>query len=114
MSHREHSGRTDQAKAALKRKSDAHALLDPGDGAHGRRAAYLAGYAIECKLRAIAMEAAGVWTLDQLAEKWKVDERQVYEHGLEVFAKRFGLYDKLCKSHVGRDFAGQVNQWRPS
>jgi hypothetical protein len=49
-------------KAALKRRSDAWALLD-AEGRHARGAGYLGGYAIEWKLKAIAMEVFGCWTL---------------------------------------------------
>ena len=58
MTRRKHSGRTDLRKAALKRKADAWALLTakgPANGRHARGAGYLGGYAIECKLKAIAM-----------------------------------------------------------
>ncbi len=56
MSRREHEGRTDMRKAALKRRADAWALLQTGKAQHARAAGYLGGYAIECKLKAIAME----------------------------------------------------------
>ena len=112
MGRHERNGRTDLRKAALKRKADAWSLWR-ADGEHGRGAAYIGGYAIECKLKAIAMEIFNCWTLDQLAAKWGVkDEREVYTHGLEVFASRLPLYQRLRTSPVWRDFAGQVNRWR--
>ncbi len=75
---------------------------------------YIAGYAVECKLKAIAMEIHRCLTLEDLAKKWKVDDRDVFTHGLECFAKRLPLYNRFRKSEVWGDFAGKVNQWRPS
>lgn len=113
MGRSEHSGRTDQRRAARKRLADGKALLACGRS-HGRGAVYLAGYAIECELKAIAMNVFGCRTLEQLALKWRVDEREVFQHGLESLAKRLPLYDALRRSPVWRDFANYANQWRPA
>jgi len=75
---------------------------------------YLAGYAVECKLKAIALEIFDCWTLEALASKWAVDEREVYTHGLETLASKLPLYGTLTASTVWRDFAGTVNQWKPA
>ena len=69
MVRRDFQGRTDLHKAGLKRLGDAKALLRKGR-ARGRGAMYLAGYAVECKLKAIAMEIYDCWTLEQLARRW--------------------------------------------
>jgi hypothetical protein len=114
MGRREHSGLTDQRKAALKRKRDARALLERENGRHARGAGYLGGYAVECKLKAIAMEIFHCWTLDELAQRLKVSEDLVYQHGLEAIAKHLPLYNRMQRSEIWRDFAGLVNQWRPS
>lgn len=113
MSRYEHDGRTDMRKAALKRRADAWRLLRAGK-AHSRGAAYLGGYAVECKFKAIAMEVHGVWTLRQLAKVWQVNESEVYTHGLEALAMHLPLYKNFQRSEVWRDFAGHVNHWRPS
>jgi len=113
VSTRENHGRTHLRKSAIKRLADARALLRTGDE-HTGGAMYLAGYAVECKLKAVALEIFGCWTLEALAEKWDVDERDVYTHGLEALAKRLPLYGRLAASPVWRDFAGAVNQWKPS
>jgi HEPN domain-containing protein len=111
---RDHHGRTDLRRAALKRLNDAKALLRVGKP-HARGAAYLAGYAIECKLKAIAMEVFGCWTLEQLARRLRVTERDVYTHGLEALLRALPLYATLRRSQLWRsDFAGRVNQWRVS
>lgn len=113
MSHAEHHGRSDQRRAAARRLADAKALLRSA-GLHRRGAMYLAGYAVECKLKAIAMESVNVWTLADLARRWRVDDREVYQHGLEALVKRLPLYHRLQRSVVWRDFASHVNRWRPS
>lgn len=104
----------------MKRLADAEALLEadfnerPGRISHARGAGYLGGYAIECKLKAVAMEAYGCVSLQELAEKWDVSDKAVYQHGLEVFAKRIHqLFHRLQRSNVWHDFASQVNRWRP-
>src|SRR5690349_24208834 len=91
MSRSDFHGITEQGKAAFKRLRDAEALLSEIDsdrwrrqkGRHARGAMYLAGYAIECKLKAIAMEIHRCRTLAQLASKLGADERDIYTHGLE-------------------------------
>jgi hypothetical protein len=111
---RDRHGRTDLRRAALKRLNDAKALLDAGPG-HARGAAYLAGYAIECKLKAIAMEAFGCWTLQALADRLKVNEQDVYTHGLEALLRHLPLYNNFKRSPVWRtDFAARVNTWKVS
>jgi hypothetical protein len=122
MSRNEFIKIAEQRKAAFKRLRDAVALLDEQptedwskrNGFHARGAMYLAGYAIECKLKAIAMEVNGCRTLRELRDKWMVGEHEIYSHGLEAIAKKLPLYSRFRLSTVWRDFAGQVNHWRPS
>ena len=106
-------GRTDLRKAAWRRLRDAQALLHAGE-AHTRAAMYLGGYVVECKLKAIGLEIYNCWTLDELASKWQVPDHEVYTHGLEAFARRLPLYNRLTWSGVWLDFSGTLNQWRPS
>jgi hypothetical protein len=113
MGKYEHDGRTDLRKAAIKRRADAWALLRAGSE-HTRAATYLGGYAIECKLKAIAMEIYDCYTLRQLATRWNVPESEVYTHGLEALVEQLPLRDNFHKSPVWRDFANQVNRWRAS
>jgi len=112
VTRRTHNGRTELRKAALKRLRDARALLRAGKD-HARGAGYLGGYAVECKLKAIALEVYDCWHLDELARKWKVDDRQVYTHGLEAILRHLPVYRKFRASSIwASDFASQVNQWR--
>ncbi|HUS91270.1 MAG TPA: hypothetical protein VM695_05435 [Phycisphaerae bacterium] len=113
MTQRDYQGRTDLRKAALKRLGDAKVLLASSEP-HGQGAMYLAGYAVECKVKAIAMEIHDCWTLEELAARWRVDEREVFTHGLECLVRRLPLYERLTRSSVWRAFAGRVNRWRPS
>ena len=115
-------GVTEQRRAAFKRLADAEALLAEEKserwrcekGLHARGAMYLAGYAIECKLKAIAMELHRCRTLAMLAKKWGVDDRDVYTHGLEALGQRLPFWTNLLRSSVRDDFLGQVRLWRPS
>jgi hypothetical protein len=95
----------------MKRRADAWALLRAGDR-HARGAGYLGGCAIECRLKAIAMEVFDCWTLDRLAGKWHVDDQALYTHGLESLVRRLPLYHRFRASDVWRDFASHVNRRR--
>lgn len=108
---RKHSGRTDLRRAGRKRLQDASALLGSGRS-HARGAAYLGGYAVECQLKAIAMEVFDCWTLEELAQEWEVDDRAVYTHGLEALVRRLSVYDRFRRSQAWLDFARHVNRWR--
>jgi hypothetical protein len=107
-----HNGRTDLRKAAFKRLRDAKILLG-GGAENARGAAYLAGYAIECKLKAIAMEIFDCWHLDELAGKWNVSDHEVYTHGLEAILRHLPVYEKFKASAIWpTHFAARVNTWR--
>ncbi len=123
MSRHEFSKTADQRKAAFRRLRDAIKLLDCQDGGddwlekkglHARGAMYLAGYAVECKLKAVAMEIFRCRDLRELQCKWSVTEQDVFSHGLEAIAMRLPTYSRFRQSPAWRDFAGQVNRWRPS
>lgn len=75
---------------------------------------YIAGYAVECKLKAIAMEVNGCRDLEELRKRWRVSEQEIYTHGLEALARRLPLYTRFRRSTAWRSFAAQVNRWRPS
>jgi hypothetical protein len=115
MGRRDFQGRTAMWKAGIRRMEDAKELVTRGTN-HTRGAMYLAGYAIECRLKAIAMEVFDVYSLEQLGKAWGVeDEREVYHHGLEVWIERLPLAKSFRQSDLyRRDFVSQVNQWKPS
>jgi hypothetical protein len=120
LSSRTYSGITDLAKAAIHRRRDARRLFDPSarqaqDERYRQGAAYLAGYAIECKLKCIAMEVYGCSTLNQLIEKRGLDERSVYTHGLETLGAQVpALWTRFQRSELWPDFHRWVSRWRPS
>jgi HEPN domain-containing protein len=114
MALRDHHGRTDLRRAALKRLNDAKALLELGK-AHSRAAGYLGGYAIECLLKASAMIIFNCWTLEELARVWNVDEREVYTHGLLVLFKRIPQFTQFQRApEWRRDFLPYLSRWRVS
>lgn len=110
---REHDGRTDMWKAAIKRKADAHRLFESGRP-HYTGAMYLAGYAIECRMKAILMDAYHVLTLKELADRMSLNEKDVFTHGLEGLIEVAPFGDSMRHSPVWRDFVEQVILWKPS
>ncbi len=66
MNPRDFSGRTSQAKASVKRLKVAKRLQERSGW---RGAMYLAGYHIECKLKARLMEIFEAWNLVELEEE---------------------------------------------
>ena len=106
-------GRTEQTKAAIKRKADGKALFAMGKQ-HYLGAMYLAGYAIECKLKAAAMLYYNVDTLKDLSEKMKIDEARLYSHNLEALMGLTPLDKSIRTGEVWKDFVTQVSRWSPS
>lgn len=109
----EYDGRTDLWKAAIKRKADAMRLFEAGKS-HYAGSMYLAGYAIECRMKAIMMDAYGVLTLKDLGGRMSLDERDVFTHGLEAMVETAPFGESLRRSPVWRDFAKHVTLWKPS
>lgn len=116
-------GVSEQRRAAIKRLADAKALLQVENsddwrrrkGPHARGAMYLAGYAVECKLKSIAMEVRGCKTLAELSRQLNVDERDIYSHGLESLLELLpGLRHRLHDSPLRKTFFSTVSAWRPS
>lgn len=110
-----HQGITDQTRAAINRRRDARSLLRQGE-LHTRGAMYLAGYAIECKVKAKAMERNRATTLGELRSKLNLKEDQVYSHGLESLIEDLlpnGVGKRLREGHARTPFVSQVNRWSP-
>jgi adenosyl cobinamide kinase/adenosyl cobinamide phosphate guanylyltransferase len=113
MSRGDFQGRITQHKAAARRLKDAWAILEKGPE-HAQCAKYLGGYAVECKLKAIAMEIYNCWTLEELADRLHLRSEDVFSHNLERLAKRLtNLYGKLRDGEVGHSFV-EVNKWKPA
>lgn len=117
MSKYEHSGRTEQTKAALKRLIDAKNLQTKN---RWRGAMYLAGYSIECKLKARLMEIYNLNTLEELeAEVAKrVGHRvDVFTHSIEVLFGLTGAKDRLLldsKRPSALRAYQRCNTWKPA
>lgn len=110
MSKRDFSGRTSQAKAGLKRLIDAKRLRDR---AGWRGSMYLAGYYIECKLKARLMEMYDIWTLEELESK--LSQRtgkpiKAFTHSIEVLMTHTGALKRM-DSTARRSFV-KCNRWR--
>lgn len=124
MSKADFSGVTEQRKAGQKRLRDAKALLGRPNsadwankkGPHARGAMYLAGYAVECKIKAIAMEVHSCRTLAQLVTALGVDEQNVFDHWLEALLGHLPTLKARMQQDKGtwHAFAGRVNSWRVS
>jgi hypothetical protein len=107
------SDRAGMHKASLRRLADAKALLRMNEKQHGRGAMYLAGYAVECKLKATAMERFGCTDMYELMDRRQLDERDVFQHGLASLLDKFGMKKALLNSEVAKDFVACVNRWSP-
>ena len=95
---------------------DARALLDDGP-AHSRGAMYLAGYAIECKIKAKAMELHGCATLSELRAQLRLSSENVYSHALESLVTDLlpkGTKNRLFGGWARVPFITQVNTWSPT
>lgn len=66
MNVKRFEGRSEQAKAATLRWADARRLRDTGGWAG---AMYMAGYAVECKLKCKLMERFNCWNLSTLEQE---------------------------------------------
>lgn len=111
---RGHTGRSDLLAAARKRLADARRLLDSDEARHARGAAYLAGYAVECKLKSNLMEVFDCWTLDELADKMRVRDDVLYTHGLRKLAELLPSWPRLIANGAARREFDKASAWRPS
>ncbi len=117
MSRYEHTGRTDQAKAALKRYIDAQRLQAQR---RWRGAMYMAGYSVECRLKARLMERYDLNTLAQLDEE--IERRlghrvNVFTHSIEVLFGLTGARDRLLRDRVHPSALRAYqwcNRWKPA
>jgi hypothetical protein len=115
MGRKDSQGLVEIRAAGHRRLRDAEAILKsdtPLWQAHCAK--YLAGYAVECQLKAVAMEKYGCRTLDELRIKRSISEDGIFTHGLEKLAKAVpSLYNHLRKSEIWRTFA-HVCTWSPA
>ncbi len=77
---------------------------------------YLAGYAIECRIKAIAMELHECVTLKELAEKLNLKDEDVFSHRLERMLRDLlssEIHQKLTESRQTQSHWRVVNKWTP-
>jgi len=114
MARQRHSGITEQRKASIRRLEDAEVLLT-----HGRwqGAMYLAGYAVECRLKYKLMQMWQCVTLKQL--EVRLQRRQAafnpFTHSLRVLLRVAGGLERLqANGELWGRFAATVNAWQPA
>ena len=117
MARYEHSGRADQTKAAVKRLLDARRLQAQR---RWRGAMYLAGYSVECRLKARLMERYHLDTLEELEEEiaGRLGRQvNVFTHSIEALFALTGARDRLLgdSRHPTALRAFQhCNRWKPA
>jgi hypothetical protein len=110
------SGRTEQLKASIHRWDDANALFR---GRRWRGAMYIAGYAMECLLKALLMKRFDVDNLDDLERVLKQRgklraDATIYDHRIELYVQAADQMGRLRNDQSAfRDFV-KANAWLPS
>jgi HEPN domain-containing protein len=111
-----HQGMSEQAKASRHRLDDARALFN---GVRWRGSMYLAGYAIECLLKAKLMRMFGCHTLSDLEDELR--RRNVLPANATVFSHQLeplmGLAQSLQRLKHDRELwavFNMVNRWVPA
>lgn len=106
MSRYDYYGLSEQAKAGTKRLRDAKILFQ---GEAWRGSMYLAGYAVECGLKAKLMEMNGLKTLKELEEKYGDD---VVCHSLEKLMSKTNRFLQLQKDDECRKAFNLCKMWK--
>jgi HEPN domain-containing protein len=116
MSRDEHSGVSDQGKAAEHRRRDAQALYEAG---RFRDCVYLGGYAIECLLKQRLMLRFGCVHLGELDDELR--RRGLLPSHLTVFTHQLSLLLELAdpSGRIRKDGTAWpafvlVNRWVPA
>jgi len=109
-------GITEQSKAAKHRWDDAQALLAAG---RWRGAMYLAGYAVECLLKATLMRRFGCRQLAELEEELRrrgtlAGAATVFTHQLRTLLTLSGGLDRLRQNATLWRRFNDANLWLPA
>ncbi len=111
-----HHGLTEQTKASQHRRVDAQTLQD---GDRWRGAMYLAGYAVECLLKAKLMKQYNCHHLQDLEEELHrrgllPEQATIFTHDIERLLKWTRAIDRLRQNaQLWRTF-NLVNRWLPA
>ncbi len=116
MGKREFAGISDQSKAGQHRRADADALFEKE---RWRGAMYVAGYAIECLIKAKLMERFKQSNLEDLEAELKrrhvIPQRaSLFDHRFELYVKASGRSDVLKSDHALWRSFNIANRWVPS
>jgi HEPN domain-containing protein len=109
-------GVSEQSKASKHRRDDAQALLN---SVRWRGAMYLAGYSVECLLKAKFMRRFDCRHLRELEEELRrrnlaSDQDTIYTHHLERLLKWADGFDRLRRDRALWPLFTLVNQWIPA
>lgn len=116
MSRDQFGGITEQAKASRHRFDDAKSLMA---SSRLRGAMYIAGYAVECALKAKLMKMRGCFNLRDLQEDLRNHGEfnpadTIFTHSLEVLLLLTGARDRCqANQEVWRSFR-IANRWVPA
>jgi len=115
MARKRHSGITEQRKASIHRLEDAEVLFR---GGRWRGAMYMAGYAVECRLKYKLLEQWSCRTLEELEDELekKGNLRSLYTHSLKVLLRLAGGLERLQQHNkvLWSKFAAVVDAWQPA
>ncbi|MEZ6058102.1 MAG: hypothetical protein R3C01_15490 [Planctomycetaceae bacterium] len=109
-------GITDQSKSSIHRRDDANALLI---AERWRGAMYLAGYSIECQLKANLMrmfDCCNLWELEQelLRRNLLKSRGTIFSHQLEELLRLTNTMNRLRQNSIMWPLFNIVNSWIPA
>ena len=109
-------GVSEQSKSSTHRRDDAHALLN---AARWRGAMYMAGYSIECLLKAKLMGMYACSNLRDLEEelqrrKLLAEHATIFTHQLEVLLRLANGLERLRQNSTLWPLFNIVNRWIPA
>jgi len=116
MARKVFSGISEQSKAAIHRREDAEALFNEK---RWRGAMYVAGYAIECTIKARLMSMFEVDHLEDLETKIKqrgliAESDSLFDHRIELYVRVSGRLDAMRQDKVVWPAFNLANRWIPS
>lgn len=108
-------GVTEQSKSSIHRRDDALALLN---ATRWRGAMYLAGYSIECLLKAKLMRMFSCSNLVDLEDELQrrgllADRATIFTHQLEMLLRLTGGLDRLRQNAALWQLFNIANRWIP-
>ena len=107
---------SEQTRASRHRLDDAQALFEKK---RWRGCMYLAGYSVECLLKAKLMQRFRCWTLEDLEDELHRRKllrrgRSILTHELELLLRLLGGVERLRSDTEGADRLDLINKWVPA